>query len=174
MDTPPSVDQVQALFVRDSARIRGFINGLLPDFAQADDVFQEVFLTITRKAGDFAPGSDFQAWVRAIARFKVLEACRDRRKAISMLQPDVLELLANDAPTDNDDRRLRNRALIRCLDSVAPRAREIIELRYLHDLPPESIADRVSWSLNAVHVSLSRVRKFLRTCVQQRTIGNEA
>jgi DNA-directed RNA polymerase specialized sigma24 family protein len=41
---------VQRLFVQHAAHLRGFIVALLPDLAQADDVFQETFLTVTAKA----------------------------------------------------------------------------------------------------------------------------
>ena len=34
-------------------------------------------------------------------------------------------------------------------------------------LPPQ-IAARLSWTVDAVHVALARVRKFLRECVQRK------
>ena len=46
-------EHVSALFVQFSSEIRGFILALLPDMIRADDVFQETFLTVTRKAADF-------------------------------------------------------------------------------------------------------------------------
>jgi hypothetical protein len=39
---------------------------------------------------------------------------------------------------------------------LAPRAREIVELRYCHEhLAPPAIAERLQWTANAVHVALS-------------------
>jgi RNA polymerase sigma-70 factor (ECF subfamily) len=48
------------------------------------------------------------------------------------------------------------------------RAKEIIELRYLEELAPPAIAQRLSWSLNSVNVALSRARQALRDCMNAR------
>ena len=40
-----------------------------------------------------------------------------------------------------------------CLESLAPRAREIVELRYQQAHNPPEIARRVNWSVDAVHVA---------------------
>src|SRR5262245_65378843 len=96
---PPrqAVEEVQRLFLRHSGVLRGFILGLLPDHNRAEDVFQEVFLTVTRKAAEFVPGSNFLAWARSIARLKVLEACRSWSHAPHLLEPEALEALIDSA-----------------------------------------------------------------------------
>ena len=63
-----AVEEVQGLFLRHAGVLRGFVLGLLPDANRAEDVFQELFLTVTRKAADFRPGTNFLAWARSIAR----------------------------------------------------------------------------------------------------------
>src|ERR1700757_3632998 len=81
-DAKPSDQQVafvQMLFVQHTAALRGFVHALMPDFARADDVVQETFLTATKKAADFEPGTNFLGWVCSIARFKVLEAGRKQQ-----------------------------------------------------------------------------------------------
>jgi RNA polymerase sigma-70 factor (ECF subfamily) len=171
----PAVEEVQRLFLRHAGLLRGFILGLFPDHNRAEDVFQEVFLTITRKAGEFQPGSNFLAWARSIARLKVLEACRSSRGEPQLLEPQALEAVLAVAD-ENDDGRWEERraALARCLDQLAPRAREILELRYGEDfLPPPQIAERISWTVNAVNVALSRARKFLQECTRRRLTPEE-
>lgn len=56
--------QVQRLFVEHHMRIQGFVFALLPDFALADDVVQETFLTVARKAHKFELGTDFLKWAK--------------------------------------------------------------------------------------------------------------
>jgi RNA polymerase sigma-70 factor (ECF subfamily) len=164
-----AVEEVQKLFLRHSGVLRGFILGLLADRSLAEDALQETFLTITRKAEQFAPGSNFLAWARSIARIKVLEACRASRDGVSRLGQEALEALAQEAPHAEDDWEERREALARCLDQLAPRAREIIGLRYSDDhLAPPAIAGLIQWSVNAVNVALSRARKFLQECTRRR------
>src|SRR5436190_23654946 len=88
---PQATEEVQRLFLRHSAVLRGFILGLLPDHNRAEDVFQELFLTVTRKAADFRPGSNFIAWARSMARLKVLEQCRLQQSGPSLLDPDAMD-----------------------------------------------------------------------------------
>jgi RNA polymerase sigma-70 factor (ECF subfamily) len=170
----PAVEEVQRLFLRHAGLLRGFILGLLPDHNRAEDVFQEVFLTVTRKAGEFRKGSNFIAWARSIARLKVLEQCRSMQSGPHLLDPEALEAVIAAVDQADDKWTERREALARCLDQLAPRAREILELRYCEDfLPPPEIASRLSWSVNAVHVALSRARKFLQECTRRRLSSEE-
>lgn len=157
--------RVQQLFVAHQTSVKAFILSLRPDFTEAADILQETFLTVTRKAAEFREGSNFTAWAFAIARFKVLEAGRARRRETD-LSEEVLDALAAAAPPPSFfDRRLP--ALRDCLRRLAPRAREIVRLRYHAGHGPEEIARRVSWSANAVNVALSRARSALRSCVDR-------
>ena len=73
---PTPAEQVQMLFVRNEGAIRAFVRALQPALADADDVLQETFLTVSRKAASFEPGTNFVAWACGIARLKVLENFR--------------------------------------------------------------------------------------------------
>jgi RNA polymerase sigma-70 factor (ECF subfamily) len=171
---PRQVEEVQRLFLRHAGLLRGFILGLLPDHHVAEDVFQELFLTVTRKAGEFQPGSNFLAWARTIARLKVLECCRARKAGPQLLDPAALEAVAAVADEMDDTWASHRAALAHCLEQLAPRARQILELRYSEEfLAPPEIAARVSWSVGAVHVALSRARKFLHDCAQRRLAMQE-
>lgn len=174
MCSPTRVEEVQGLFLRNSDLLRGFIFGLLPDFALAEDVFQEVFLTVTRKARDFRPGSDFVAWVRTIARIKVLQQYDRRRDDPYVLAPEVLDAVVSAAPEMDDTWEPRREALAECLAGLSPRAQEMIGLRYAESLMPADIAERLSWTVGAVHVALARARKFLRECAQRRLATEDA
>src|SRR5215475_8023506 len=125
-----AVEEVQRLFLRHAGLLRGFILGLLPDHNRAEDVFQEVFLTVTRKAADFRPGTNFPAWARSIARLKVLEQLRASRTGLALLDPEALDAVLAVADCVDDDWAERRAALKGCLEQLAPRAREILELRY--------------------------------------------
>lgn len=160
--------EVQRLFLRNSSMLRGFIAGLLVDLDLVEDLLHEVFLTATQKAGEFRPGTNFLNWARAIARLKVLEHARRRRKAPRGLTPEVLETLAESAPELDDSFAPRRAALARCLEEVSGRSREVLDLRYFEGLPPSRIAERISWRVGAVNVALSRARRFLRDCARRR------
>lgn len=170
MDTHDShVREVQRLFLQQTNRLRGFILGLLPDRAAADDVLQEVFLIVTAKAAEFQGGTDFLAWARTIARLKVLEQRQRRFPAAGQLTDEAWDMLAQSAHEMDDFWDARREALERCLGELAPRAREVVQLRFSSErLSLENVALRMSWTVGSVKVALSRAKDVLWECVQRR------
>lgn len=161
------VEVVQGLFLRHFSLIRGFILGLLPDPVRADDVLQETFLTLTRKAADFDPASSFPKWACAVARYKVLEERRAMGRAGGLLGEQVIEALAVTEEAWNPDPRLER--LERCIARLPEGMRRMLRLRYQEDHSPAEIAERTGWSANAVYVALSRTRLTLRKCLESET-----
>lgn len=156
--------RVQQLFIRYQGQLRAYLLALRPDFTLADDILQEVFLTVSAQATDFDPNTSFLAWARTIARFKFLEACRRLPK--NSLDPEAAASLAASCPENwgGDDRLA---ALARCLGSLAPRAQEIVRLRYLREHSPGEIAQLLSRTVNSVGVALSKARVALRECIER-------
>jgi RNA polymerase sigma-70 factor, ECF subfamily len=162
----PHTQEVLQLFVRHQPRIKGFILALLPDFATAEDVLQETFLVIQRKAEDFELETNFLAWAFRIARFQVMKAQKNYQRHAERLSDAVVESLAESVPTEPwDDMRLAH--LSACLDKLAPQARRIIHLFYSEEHKPQEIAQCLSWTPAAVSVALSRARKLLRECIER-------
>jgi RNA polymerase sigma-70 factor (ECF subfamily) len=163
--------RVQTLFVQHQQQIHGFIQSLVPDFASADDILQECFLTVSQKALEFSLESNFPAWVRTIARYKILALHRDRCRAPLLLAEDVLEALMLAAPESDSEPSHRAQPAVEvlrlCLQKLAPAAREIIQLRYFAQHGPTEISRLRTCSVNAVNVTLARAREALRRCVEQ-------
>jgi RNA polymerase sigma-70 factor (ECF subfamily) len=156
---------VQGLFLQFQPAIRGYILSMIPDFSQADDVMQETFLVVTRKAASFELGTSFPAWVKTIARFKALEAIRSGPRRFESLSEEVLDALGaerTEFPTHTDERLA---LLSKCIGELAPQARRSIDFRYRNDHLPPEIADRMGCTVQSVNVTLSRARAFLRDCV---------
>ena len=162
---PDKTMRVQQLFVKHQLGVRAFILSLNPDFTEAEDLVQEVFLVVTRKAQEFQEGTNFFAWVCTIARFKLLEAMRRRARAQD-LSEEVIEALCAVNPEEHfEDSRVT--ALQHCLEKLAPKARQMMHLRYYAEHSPAEIARVVSWTPNAVRVALSRARSVLQQCLEQ-------
>ena len=110
-----------------------------------------------------------QPWTSTLAAIKTrIEATTDR-----WLDDDVVELLYPTGGFDEDSFKDRMAALQGCMGKLAPRAYELVMLRYHNDQMPEQIAVTVGWSVNAVRVALSRSRQLLRECLDRRLAVNE-
>jgi len=162
----PQILHVQQQFVAHQSSLKAFVLALEPRIAEADDVLQETFLTVTKKAMEFEQNSNFFAWACAIARFKLMERRRrDRREGVG-LSDESLSALEAAAPAPEFFQE-RTRLLTACIDGLAPRAKEIVQLRYRQEHGVQEIARRLGWKVNAVSVALSRARQTLRECVRQ-------
>lgn len=151
---------VQQLFIRHQTKVRAVALALTGDFGVAEDVVQETFLTVTAKAGDFVPDTNFLAWACAIARLKVLERQRSDRR----LSPQVIESLAASLPHEElSDERLTT--LMGCLDNLPPKSRELVRLRYFAEHGPGEIAEILGRSVAGVNAALVKIRETLRECV---------
>jgi len=168
---PEQIAIVQGLFVQHLPALRGFVLSLVSDFSLVDDIVQETFLVITAKAGTFQRGTNFRAWAWTIARYKVLQTLEKHAPVPDRLAPDVLEALAAHGTAETWYSEEQIQHLARCMEGLAPKAREAVELRYQQAHRPPEIASRLGWTVESVHVALSRARVFLRDCVTQRMLA---
>ena len=159
---------VQQLFVRHQAVVLAYVLSLEPNLAEAQDIVQEVFLTISRKADTFTAGTNFPAWACTVARYQTLGFQRQRARRACTLDEDVIALLEDGRMVDGPRFEEEVSVLKGCLLKLAPRARELIWARYHRQRMPEDIAEEIGWTANAVRVALSRARTLLRDCLTSR------
>ncbi|HEX8914375.1 MAG TPA: sigma-70 family RNA polymerase sigma factor [Humisphaera sp.] len=166
---PDHLLAVQRLFVQHQPALESYVLAIVRDFALAQDVVQDAFLAVTRKAGTFDLGSNFLAWASTVARFEALMAMR--RAGRAALGEEALALLAASEPAHRPPPRAE--WLDRCLERLAPTARRIMHLRYEDALTPSEIARLIGWTPNAVRVAASRARADLRACLELRRRAEE-
>ena len=156
--------RVQPLFVEHQQGLRGYVLSIVRDFVLAQDVMQEAFLVVTRKASQFDLNSNFVAWAATISRFCALHALRKANRPA--LGEETLALLAasEEAEPFPDYRTER---LKECLSRLTPKIQYMLRLRYEEALKPAEIARIVGWTANAVCVATSRARAELRRCIQR-------
>ena len=163
--------QVQALFVRHSPVLRGFVVSLVADFGAVDDILHDTFLTVTAKAGEFEIGTNFVAWAKAIARFKVLHARRAHWREMNGISDEALDALCASEP-EPDAAPLEHRlaALAACISALPPQTRRAVELRYqqAHSVP--EAAERLGWTVGSLYVVLCRARTALRECIERKLV----
>ena len=158
---------VQQLFVRHQQAVLAYVLSIEPNFADAEEIVQEVFLAVSRKAQTWSAGTNFFAWICAVARYETLHFQRTRARRTPRLDEDVIELLYAAEPVDESAWQHRVDALQRCLGRLSPRAKELVWRRYHGAQMPEQIATGIGWTVNSVRVALTRARGVLRECVEK-------
>lgn len=122
----------------------------------ADDAFQETFLSALRAYERLAPGSDLRSWVLTIAHRKALDVHRGRaRRPLPVAEPEEHAAPAATAARDGDDHWERVRAL-------PPRQHAVLTLRYAGGLTHGEIAVALGCSEDAARRAASDGLKTLR------------
>ena len=160
---PNATEQVQLLFVRHEGVIRAFVRALQPSLPDADDIMQETFLTISRKAETYELGTNFVAWAFSIARLKALENIRQRKRATVLSEAAIVALTEGSPSLDMMTER--EQALEQCVEQLNPKMRTLLWRRYSTRQSSEEMASETGMTSIAVRVALTKARAFLRNCV---------
>ncbi|MEO2015503.1 MAG: sigma factor-like helix-turn-helix DNA-binding protein, partial [Fuerstiella sp.] len=81
---------------------------------------------------------------------------------------EVLQQLADAISAREVTMSARREALEQCLNRSPTRSRQLLDLRYIHELPTENISKTVALTADSVRVSLTRIRNALGDCIQKR------
>ncbi len=150
---------MQVLFARHHVRVFRFVLRVVRNEATAEDLISEVFLDVWRQAGRFEGRSAVSTWLLAIARFKALSALRGRKEA--ELDDEMAEAIEDQS--DNPEIAMQKKdtsiALRKCLETLSPEHREIIDLVYYHEKSVEEVAQIVGIPENTVKTRMFYARK---------------
>jgi RNA polymerase sigma-70 factor (ECF subfamily) len=155
-------------FLTHQAGIRAFVRPLVPDAHAADDIFQEIALVLWENFDRYEQDRPFLPWARGIAWNKVLKARAQANRLPSPFSPEILEHLVTLMDAQDDRASDAQSALEQCLKQLPDSSRSMLTQRYAHELSLERIAEKLGKSPAAIHMTLSRLRKRLRECIETR------
>lgn len=151
----------------------GFIYALTRDFDAAEEIFQETALAILAEAAEGRQIEPFLPWAREVARRRVAEHNRAAKAHRAASLPQELIEIVSQSFDENEEAvealRERQSSLAACLGALTDRVRRMLDARYHGKSSVVEIARTSGWTVDAVHVALSRARKTLAECVERRT-----
>ena len=155
-----------ALYSAHQRRLFHYVAGLLPNAADADEVFQEVNLVLWQEFGRYQDGTNFFAWACSIARHRVLQYRERHARAAKLLAPEVLDQLVALVPEEVEPFDLLQRqSMLDCIARLSPDDQAMLRWRYLDAVAVQAIAAAMNRSANAVSQSLGRIRRLLLRCI---------
>jgi RNA polymerase sigma-70 factor, ECF subfamily len=149
-------------------RLYGFILKRLADRDQTLEVLQKTNLVIWQKAADYRPGTSFTAWTFTIARFQLMAWRKTLSRNRLVFSDTVYEQIDSDFRPSEDEDDSRVDALKDCVKQLSVDENKLLEQRYREDRPLATIAFTMNMNLDAIGMRLSRIRKKLRDCIQQK------
>lgn len=148
--------------------VAGYLNAVVPDFQEAEDLLQDVAVILLRKFPEYDPQRPFVAWAIGIAKLNVLASRRRHARNCLCYDADLLERIGEACEELAPEREDHCQALRECLRSIRGRAGEALRLRYEESLKTDAVASRVGMAVVAVRVMLSRTRAALRECIERK------
>lgn len=160
---------LQTVYRLTSAKLFGVALRILGDRGEAEDVLQEVYVTVWRKAGDFdASRASPMTWMIAIARNRAIDRLRATKRGRSMAPIDDAVEIADAQPTAADALEMSedNARLHRCLDGLAKDERAALRGAFFDGNTYEELAQRADIPLGTMKSRIRRAMMKLKACLQ--------
>ena len=150
-----SADAMRNVYARCSARAFAIAVRLLPTRADAEEVLQEIFLDVWRRAREFDPArGGLETWVTTIARTRSIDRLRSLGTVSRMVEgvsqqspPTSAMPVAPDVSVAVSQDQARVRA---ALAQLPPEQREVVMLAYFEGLSQSEIAQKTGQPLGTV------------------------
>ena len=148
------------LYLRFRQRVFSYCLRMLGSSAEAEDMYQEVFIRVYQRAHQFAEDKSLAGWIFTIAHNLCLNRIRDRRTFDNI---DDLRFLAAPTPEFGDDWGAR---IQQALEQVPPENREPFLLFEYQGLSYNEISEVMKLTVPAVKSRIYRTREQLRTLLE--------
>ncbi len=161
-------DAVRLLFARHNVRVFRFLLRIIGDEATAEDLVNEVFLEVWRKASRFEARSQVSTWILAIARYKALASLR--RRSRDELDDETCARLED--PTDDPEvavqKTERSVLLQECLKQLSVAHREVVDLVYYHEQSIHQVSHIIGVPESTVKTRMFYARKRIAELMAER------
>ncbi|MCE9597463.1 MAG: sigma-70 family RNA polymerase sigma factor [Spirochaetia bacterium] len=146
-------------------RIRPYIRSRVRDYDAAEDVVQEVLLSIHRTRATYDPGRPFLPWLWAIVRYR----CADHARKLGRLPevPGNLEDTFQSTHADEDLSGEIESAIKRCLSMLPQKQEQAFTLTTFEGKSIREAAAELQISETATKVTVHRARKSLRKFLRE-------
>jgi RNA polymerase sigma-70 factor (ECF subfamily) len=152
-------DGIHYLYTRYADDVYGYVQSIVRDHHEAEDITQNVFTKLITKIQKYEERSvPFAAWITRVARNATLDHLRARR------QIPVEEVRVSD-PVDDQLGHERRQCLKEALATLPEEQRQVLVLRHVAGLSPPEIAERLGKTESSIQGLHHRGRATLKAAL---------
>jgi RNA polymerase sigma-70 factor, ECF subfamily len=149
------------LYVRYADDVCGYVNSIVRDHHEAEDITQTLFAKLLTKIQKYEQRSvPFSAWILRVARNSALDHVRARRMV-------PVETVRTSDEGHEESRFERSHSIREALDRLPEEQRTVLVLRHVAGLTPVEIAERLLKTESAVHGLHHRGRGALKAALRE-------
>lgn len=149
------------LFKRHYSSLHQYGYKLTGDASVVDDCLQEMFLYIFEKRHKLGEVKYVRAYLFKSFRRLLLRTMRNRQKLVYVSLNDSWKVVPNELEMI-ETQEIQRKYLVKLINELSPREREMIYMRYYNDLSIQEIAEVLSISYGAVVNTLYKAMVKLR------------
>ena len=154
--------------------VRAVIASMCPDSGLVPDLIQEVFLIVFRKLDSYQSGTNFRAWIKAIARNVAQNERRRWYRRQDMQLKYQAEAQTEHQIAENIDQFVESlpeetlESLRECVGGLQGKTRALVDGYYYEGCSIKQVAGILDVSASAAKVALHRARKAVGDCLQRK------
>ncbi|OVE79204.1 RNA polymerase sigma factor SigZ [bacterium I07] len=152
------MENIEHIWTNYQAKLHSFIQSRVGDPTTADDILQDVFLTIYSKIGTLKDSRKIQSWIYQITRNKIIDYYRSHKKM------DELPESLSTQDTNPEDEALEeiSRCVLPMIHNLPPHYRETIMLSEIEGYKQKDVALKQGLSLPGVKKRIQRGRAMIK------------
>ena len=158
---------LQDVYRRTSAKLYGIALRIFPDGDEAEDVLQEVYISVWRKAGSFdAARASPITWLVAMTRNRAIDRLRAKGKRV-MAPIELAAEIADERP-DAEECLIAHEAnarILACIETLAKDDATLIRTAFFEGSTYADIAARASMPLGTIKSRIRRALMKLKVCL---------
>lgn len=169
MPEDPTEEYLKLLAQHEYA-IKVYIITMIPRIYDADDIMQDVRLTMWKKFETFELGTNFKAWALQIAYYKIMDfrKRKGRENKKLMFTDEFFDAVADASKKMNPEENDKRQSLLSCVSKLQEPHKQIISMRYKDRLTIEHIAEKMGRTVTATYRVISRIRASLKRCISSK------
>ena len=166
-------DAFTALYDIYSKPLYAFALGMLNDHREAEDVIQEVFVLVWKRAASFdeAAGKPF-CWMMTMTRNKAIDQLRSRKRRANLVGSAIEGVVSEECSEDSYPRAVfdgENAAQLRvAVDKLPNEQRHPIEMAFFNGLTHSEVAKALKEPLGTIKARIRRGMMRLRLSLEGR------
>ena len=181
------IGALEALMSRHSGRVYRLAYGITRNQADAEEIVQDVFLTLVRKGAGFEGHATLTTWMYRVTTNAALNKRRGKRRELEVSLEEHLPTFKEDGHRDGErsylladwsgmpEARLVSaevrKLLEQAIDTLPDHYRAVLILRDVEELSSEEVAGIMDDSVGSVKSRLHRARMALREQLTRRLGG---
>ncbi len=191
---PLQYERFVQLFAQTRDKLFSHIFALLPNWTDAEDVFQQTSLVLWRKFGEFnaevkkgispicdrrpeggrgdldlspfSPADAFLAWARRVAYFEVCNFRRVASRDRLQFDDDLLGHLAEDRGNLSESPSQKRDFLMDCIAKLTADQRTLLLQAYDDAMTIQQLAEEIGRAPQTIYNRLNQIRRTLFKCVE--------